>query len=138
MSFLCCQKLKKCIYSLLRMVVIFELPRAEDMYLLLAQDGSHFYATKSWRNFVYTLRMVVIFKLSREFLDKYLRLNSSPWWISLVYKRILFALHKSYYVDVTIPNMEGFISSRFIFYPVYVRIVFFLYSNQIQFSLWAG
>ena len=62
----------------------------------------------------YILRMVVIFKLSRAFLDKYLG-NLSPWLISLVYKRILFALHKSYYVDWTNSNMEGFSFSRFIF-----------------------
>ena len=32
------------------MAVIFMLPRAEEMYLLFALDGCHFYAAKSWRN----------------------------------------------------------------------------------------
>ena len=43
------QKLKKCICYLLRMAVIFMLPRteAEGMYLLIAHDGCHFHAAKS-------------------------------------------------------------------------------------------
>ena len=138
LSFLCCQELKKCIYHLLKIVVIFMLPRAKEIYLSIDPDGwLHFYAAKSWRNvfnfllrmavifyvakrwrhvfiicsgwlsflcwqdlktYIYNLlrmvfilmlsraeetsylfRMVVIFKLSKVFLDKYLRLNSSPW-----------------------------------------------------------
>ena len=53
LSFLCCQELKKCICYLLRIAVIFMVPRAEEMYLLFAQDGCHFYAAKSWRNVIY-------------------------------------------------------------------------------------
>ena len=63
LSFLCWQDLKTCIYNLLRMVVILMLSRAEETS--------------------YLFRMVVIFKLSKVFLDKYLRLNSSPWLIRL-------------------------------------------------------
>ena len=50
LSFWCCQELKKCIYYLLKMDVIFMLPRAKEMYLSIDLDGCHFYAAKNWRN----------------------------------------------------------------------------------------
>ena len=139
------------------MVVIFMLPKTEEMYLFFAQDGCHFWAAKSWRHVfiissgwfsflcyqeLYLLRMVVIFKLLRVFLDKYLRLNSSPWWISLVYKRILFALHKSImWIGQILIRKASFLQGLYLpclCHDCHRVVSFFMYSNQIQCSLWAG
>ena len=90
----------------------------------------------------YIHRMTVIFKLLRVFLDKYLRLNSSPWWISLVYKRILFALNKSImWIGQILIRKASFLQGLYLpcmCHDCHRVVSFFMCSNQIQCSLWAG
>ena len=40
-------RVKEIYYNVLMMVIIFLLPGAEEMCLLFAHDGCHFYASKS-------------------------------------------------------------------------------------------
>ena len=67
LSFLCCQEPKKCIYQLIgRMVVIFTLPKAEEIYLIFCSWWLSLICCQELKNCIsYLLRMVIIFKLPR-------------------------------------------------------------------------